>query len=818
MAGGLPAGQDAARVLRRRLGRGVATLAAALAVTGAMPGGAGAAQGLTAPSIASPPGQSAQSLAPAAVEARSLPLRRALGLSTDRARVSALAHDRDAVLRGLTSYGIPMTPAERAEMARRERVSAAAGRLQRRLDDSPEYAGRYTDQAAGGLIYLGYTDHVKRHLAAARRQFAYPERLRAFKARYSNRQLLAADRRLTRSIPRLRAEGIKVALVAIDDRRNRLRVMVDSDLATARRALLSYGEMVAVERGSLKQTACVSRLDCAPPLRAGLDLQSETDRHCATGFIGYDALSSDALPPSTDLDYFVLTAGHCALGDAANELWYHGGQPVGRVSTNYYHGVDGQADTSGFDGAVIPISDEQAANLMYTRYSNGGYPVRAVEAIGTDAVDDVVCISTPFYDPLASTAREGAVCGWIVGRNATTTGPDGSSLVDQRLATLSSSYTPAVRESDSGSPVFKNAPNRAVGLINQAVQDAGGFDTAMFVYSQVGYLNAYSTSPGSTTDYRVLTSAGPGGGQGEARCTAVPGEPVKIPKRTPDETYGSYANCLTALGLVPARDTKAYINAEITKLPDTVLSVSPAEGTTVDPESTVTATTNPALDGTLKEAYDALIANNPDAVSSDADFTTKTAPLVAQECLKLAAMSRTITEPNDRTDEDGNMIDDKMPDEVCGNTTTPAKPIFLTGTVSPTGTSQLEATQHDIDALGLNPDALEGSYAGWFRLNWQTKPRTGWYQGYPETGKTTACIGNELESTDCDEFPYHSTEQGGRPAMPLPHLRVISASANRSQGGSLLAFGSTCAIPEGGEYLVVPSTVLPTNSRLCSQG
>jgi hypothetical protein len=164
------------------------------------------------------------------------------------------------------------------------------------------------------------------------------------------------------------------------------------------------------------------------------------------------------------------------------------------------------------------------------------------------------------------------------------------------------------------------------------------------------------------------------------------------------------------------------------------------------------------------------------------------------------------------------MVDDKMPDEVCGNATTPAKPIFLAGTVSSAGTSQLEAAQHDVDALGLNPDALEGSYPGWFRLNWQTKPRTGWYTAYTETGKDTLCAGTIADSTDCDEFPFHSTAQGGRPAVPLPHLRVISASANRSQGNSLFDFTTTCGVPEDGEFLVAPSTVLPTNTRLCSAG
>ena len=72
--------------------------------------------------------------------------------------------------------------------------------------------------------------------------------------------------------------------------------------------------------------------------------------------------------------------------------------------------------------------------------------------------------------------------------------------------------------------------------------------------------------------------------------------------------------------------------------------------------------------------------------------------------------------------------------------------------------------------------------------------------------------------TDCDEFPFYQTAQGGRPALPLPHLRIIAASAKRSQGGSLGSFTSNCSIVDDSEFLVVPSTVLPTKTNLCSAG
>ena len=293
----------------------------------------------------------------------------------------------------------------------------------------------------------------------------------------------------------------------------------------------------------------------------------------------------------------------------------------------------------------------------------------------------------------------------------------------------------------------------------------------------------------------------------DPRCNAT-GSP-KRPAFKTDESYANYSTCLSKLGLTPARTTRSLSNADINKYPDGALSVTPAAGTSVPSGSTVTVTTNPAMSGTLKATTDALIRNNKSTHDTVA-FRRDHAPLVAQECLRLAARTRALSQ-----------VEHHVSDASCGNTERPGDPIFASGNGNP-----LEATQHDIDALGLNPAKLTGSYVGWLRLNREDKgPSSRWYENHDQTGMAAGvkCKGSFTSNhpTDCDEFPFHSTTQGGSASkIPKPHLRVILQSSNRSQGSLLGGFYTSCGISTispGGRFLNTPNTRLPT-LKLCNAG
>jgi hypothetical protein len=104
-------------------------------------------------------------------------------------------------------------------------------------------------------------------------------------------------------------------------------------------------------------------------------------------------------------------------------------------------------------------------------------------------------------------------------------------------------------------------------------------------------------------------------------------------------------------------------------------------------------------------------------------------------------------------------------------------PIFASGADVP------EATNHDIEALATNP--------WWVRLNYEygeTKPGSGW-----QTGMCPDIQAGQ----ECDEYPFFATEQGGPLARPLPDLKAIDATQNRSQGGMYNAFRQACGLKTG---------------------
>ncbi|GAA4687239.1 NucA/NucB deoxyribonuclease domain-containing protein [Frondihabitans cladoniiphilus] len=133
-----------------------------------------------------------------------------------------------------------------------------------------------------------------------------------------------------------------------------------------------------------------------------------------------------------------------------------------------------------------------------------------------------------------------------------------------------------------------------------------------------------------------------------------------------------------------------------------------------------------------------------------------------------------------------------------------------------------EATQHDADAIAANPNFFELTYETSAEKDTETD-RT-WIDPF----KAQNCQGGT--GTQCDEFPYYSSEQGaqvftapdGSPATDVS-LRSISASHNASQGGYYTAFGRQCSLPAQPKgdpkrnFLVVPMNMLPT-TWICSDG
>ncbi|MDQ5807516.1 MAG: hypothetical protein M3320_02465, partial [Actinomycetota bacterium] len=109
--------------------------------------------------------------------------RRDRALNVEPAHVAATLVDPDA-LKGLGTYGIPLTASERTELAQR---GAAADAIDTAVEPfvaghataRNHYAGAWLDQAAGGLIRVAFTQNAQAYVDQLKASFPYPARLSA---------------------------------------------------------------------------------------------------------------------------------------------------------------------------------------------------------------------------------------------------------------------------------------------------------------------------------------------------------------------------------------------------------------------------------------------------------------------------------------------------------------------------------------------------------------------------------------------------------------------------------------------------------------
>lgn len=152
------------------------------------------------------------------------------------------------------------------------------------------------------------------------------------------------------------------------------------------------------------------------------------------------------------------------------------------------------------------------------------------------------------------------------------------------------------------------------------------------------------------------------------------------------------------------------------------------------------------------------------ALATANGLTSSQGAVAADQCLKAVAAAMNGDDPYDR----------------CRTT-----PIFLSGRDVPT------ATDHDLEALMVNP--------GWVALNYENKTRVRWYATDPR------CVSANMDN-HCDEYPFQRTAQGGPTATPPVSLKVINGLDNTTQGGQYGWFINACAVDSrpAKDFLAVP--------------
>lgn len=398
----------------------------------------------------------------AAIDPEVLRFRTEFGLPTDVATLNAAQASRD-VDRPM-EYGIPLLPAEVADLRLREEVGAHIPPLGRTLerDHGSTFAGVFMDQASRGTVDVAFTvepEHLRSTVEAALPKGA-DIRLRQVENTLRHLQQVQADLDTRSDI--YRSQGVELLITAVQIRTNRVEVGVSSAPNWFVSELdLTYGEdVVSVTVTSPPETtACTSRDSCtdsisgsSSALRAGTHL---FDSGCSFAFGAiFDQSGTKG----------VLTAGHCADLVPAGHTYQH--------PNNTNMGVmldETWAQNTSADAGFVNVADSRVTNRVYFT-SSFWYSITAQQPTSQEYVGMQVCMS-------GRMRGEAISCGqlYIIGASPVLSGVQ---MYNQRTAT----YTTV--SGDSGGAVM-NAGNKAFGIQSGKLGPEFGNRA---VYSHISYV------------------------------------------------------------------------------------------------------------------------------------------------------------------------------------------------------------------------------------------------------------------------------------------------------------------------------------------
>jgi hypothetical protein len=312
--------------------------------------------------------------------------REKLGLRADRAFVLE-TFARAGFSAG--KWGVPLDPAESAELGRRSTVqkdSATALRTWRGEHDS---AGAYIDQRAGGRPVFLTTGDPVRAKGAVGKLLPNGANARFVHVSHSMVELVNVQDRVNADLRAGLLAGLGATSSAIDARANVVVVGVSvlSD-AVVTALTARYGGAVAARPELPAQGgdagSCTSRTSC-PPAKGGIEIVSSYNgNNCTLGFLVRIVGSPDPR---------ILTAGHCISksgGIGTSRTWSHHGIKLGSAELGYW--TDGaDADV----GLINPVAGaiSGARNLLYRASSSDIAPITSYRATSEQVQGSLVCRS-----------------------------------------------------------------------------------------------------------------------------------------------------------------------------------------------------------------------------------------------------------------------------------------------------------------------------------------------------------------------------------------------------------------------------------------
>lgn len=239
----------------------------------------------------------------------------------------------------------------------------------------PDYAGRYIDHDAGGVMVFLFSGDLTNHASELGRRMPGDATFRVERVERSRSDLETLRSDVHAAYDELMGLGVRVVSTGIKTDTNTLLVGIAPDSSQGAETLMArFGPGVSVRtQGPVQADACT--FGSCWPLKGGFKITSTTS--CTSGFVSKSEFGSITL----------LTAGHCIYVGGIGTDWKHATNTIGPGQTHtWYSGADADAAILYLLGSAIPSTKNQ---YMVT---NG--TVRSLTAVRESAdqdVDDVVC-------------------------------------------------------------------------------------------------------------------------------------------------------------------------------------------------------------------------------------------------------------------------------------------------------------------------------------------------------------------------------------------------------------------------------------------
>lgn len=245
--------------------------------------------------------------------------RESLSLRADRDYVEDAAIDTRAFPD--TSWGVPLSVEEAAEVDRRHALQSALAPAESYAQAQEGFAGIYMDQRSGGVPVFQFAGTAERHRDPLADLLPVGTAFRLEIVPSSWEQLDSVQEALDQGVENLAAEGISITRTAIVPSLNSIVVGV-RDLEAGDAAYLKerYGPPIVVqEESAAVADACTGFADCWPP-KGGIRI-TQGSAYCTSGF----------LARRHDVNrVVVVTAGHCiATNGGEGAIWKHDGRTIG---------------------------------------------------------------------------------------------------------------------------------------------------------------------------------------------------------------------------------------------------------------------------------------------------------------------------------------------------------------------------------------------------------------------------------------------------------------------------------------------------------